>query len=224
MNKDYSKTAPTHGHSLTGELICHLPYAIFSVAFSIAVLSFVTYFSLDDPVETVCRKSEILFHSFHFMHIVFAATGTLIAFFRFSKNITRALLLGVISPMIFCTLSDSILPYIGGRLLGVHMHFHLCFLTELSNVIPFLIAGIINGFAISRHYGDRQTLYAVSSHAIHILISSLASIFYLVAHGCTDWYRIIGMVFIFLIIAVVIPCTLSDVVVPMLFARVGTKK
>ncbi len=224
MDKDHGKVVSEHGHSVIGELICHLPYAIFSVAFSITVLSFLTYFSMGDSVDTVCRKSELLFHSFHFMHIVFAATGTLIAFFRFSNNIGRALVLGVLSPMIFCTLSDSILPYIGGKLLGVHMHFHLCFITELPNVLPFLIAGIVNGFAISRHYGERQLIYAVSSHAVHILISSLASIFYLVAHGFTDWYRLIGMVFIFLIIAVVIPCTLSDVVVPMLFARVGTKK
>ncbi len=224
MNPEHNDAAPMHGHSLIGELVCHLPYAIFSVAFSIMVLSFVTYFSLDDPIDVVCRKSDLLFHSFHFMHIVFAATGTLIAFFRFSKSVPRALLLGIFSPMIFCTLSDSILPYIGGKLLGVHMHFHLCFVTELWNVIPFLVVGIINGFAISRHGGDRQMLYAVSSHAVHILISALASIFYLVANGCTDWYRIIGMVFIFLIVAVIVPCTLSDVVVPMLFARVGTKK
>ena len=224
MSKSHNAESIGHQHSIMGELICHLPYAIFSVAFSITVLSFVSYFSFGDSVETLCHKSDQLFHSFHFMHIVFAATGTLVAFFRFSKNITKALILGIVSPMIFCTLSDSILPYIGGKLLGVDMHFHLCFVTELSNVIPFLIAGIVNGFAISRHYGDRQMLYAVSSHAIHILVSSLASMFYLVAHGCTDWYRIIGMVFIFLIVAVVIPCTLSDVVVPMLFARMGNKR
>ena len=224
MSQEHTGATDDHQHSVMGELICHLPYAIFSVAFSITVLSFVTYFSYGDSVDTVCHKSAQLFHSFHFMHIVFAATGTVVAFFRFSKNMTKALILGRFSPMIFCTLSDSILPYIGGQLLGVNMHFHLCFVTELSNVIPFLVAGIVNGFAISRHYGDRQMAYAVSSHAIHILVSSLASMFYLVSHGCTDWYRIIGMVFIFLIVAVIIPCTLSDVVVPMLFARVGSKK
>lgn len=214
----------SHSHSVTGELICHLPYAIFSVAFSMTVLSFVSYFSFGDPVEVVCHKADQLFHSFHFMHLVFAATGTLVTFFRFSQNIPRALILGVFSPIIFCTLSDSVLPYIGGQLLGAHMHFHLCFVTELYNVVPFLFAGIVSGFAMSRHYEDRLMLYAISSHAIHILVSSLASMFYLVAHGCTDWQRIIGMVFIFLIVAVIIPCTLSDVVVPMLFARVGSKK
>ena len=166
-----------HGHTdhtLSGELLCHLPYAIYSVSFGLAVLSFVTYFSLTDTAEVVCQKSEVLFHSFHFMHIVFAATGTLITFLRFSRNMFRALLVGTFSPIIFCTLSDSFLPYIGGKLLGVDMHFHWCFLTELSSVVPFLVVGIINGFVMSRHEGERQWLYSISSHATHILISSLA--------------------------------------------------
>ncbi len=213
-----------HQHTLIGELICHLPYAIFSVAFGLAILSFVTYFTLDDSVEAICRKADVLFHSFHFMHIVFAATGTLVTFFRYSKNIFQALVLGLFSPIIFCTLSDSILPYIGGKMLGVNMHFHLCFITELSNVLPFLFVGMVNGYVMSRHHGQRQWLYAVSSHATHIVVSSLASIFYLISHGCTDWYHIIGPIFVFLILAVVIPCTLSDVVVPIMFARVGAKK
>ncbi len=213
-----------HEHTVVGELICHLPYAIFSVAFGLTILSFVTYYSYDLPIDIVCRKSHILFHSFHFMHIVFAATGTLITFLRYSKSIPKALILGIVSPAVFCTLSDSILPYIGGKMLGVHMHFHLCFVTELQNVIPFLFVGIVNGFVMSQHTGERQWLYAVTSHAIHILISSLASIFYLVSNGCTDWHNFIGIIFVYLIFAVVVPCTLSDVVVPLLFARAGSKK
>jgi hypothetical protein len=209
-----------HQHTLMGELLCHLPYAIFSVAFGLMILSFVTF---DDSVDT-CYRADVLFHSFHFMHIVFAATGTLLTFFRYSRNVFKAILLGIFSPAIFCTLSDSIFPYIGGQMLGMHMHFHLCFVTELYNVIPFLVIGIINGFIMSKHHGDRQWLYAITSHATHIVVSSLAAIFYLVSHGCTDWYRIIGAIFVFLIFAVVVPCTLSDVVVPILVARTDSKK
>lgn len=212
-----------HEHTLIGELLCHLPYAIFSVAFGLTILSFVSYFSFGESVEIARRKADVLFHSFHFMHIVFAATGTLITFFRFSKNYLKAILLGIFSPMVFCTLSDSILPYIGGQMLGMHMHFHLCFITELPNVLPFLFVGIINGFVMSRHQSGRQWLYAITSHATHIVVSSLASIFYLVSHGATDWYRTIGPIFVFLIFAVVVPCTLSDVVAPILFARTGKK-
>jgi hypothetical protein len=214
-----------HDHTLLSELIHHLPYAIFSVAFGLAILSFLVYMSFlgkSDP-GMVCRGSNALFHSFHFMHIVFAATGTMITFFRFSKNIVKGFLVGCFAASFFCTISDVVFPYLAGNLMGVHMHFHVCFFTELHNILPFLIVGLLNGFIMSRHHASRQGLFSIFSHFIHILVSSFASMFYLVSHGCTDWYLNIGVVFLFLVIAVVVPCTLSDVVVPMAFARTDKK-
>jgi hypothetical protein len=222
---DHNHNHDEHSHTLTGELICHLPYAIFSVAFGLAILSFLHYFSslLGAGQDVVCQGADELFHSFHFMHIVFASTGTLITFFRFSRNILKGFIVGSLSAAFFCTLSDSILPYLGGRLLGVDMHLHICFFTELSNVLPFLVVGLFNGFIMSRHHSSRQVLFSIFSHFVHILISSFAAMFYLVSHGCIDWYVFIGMVFLFLVVAVVVPCTLSDVVVPMAFARADKK-
>ncbi len=211
-----------HEHTIYSELMCHLPYAIFSVAFGLAVLSFMSSGSTEHATTSHMNdRATILFHSFHFMHIIFAVTGTLITYFRFSKNVFKAIIVGVISPSIFCMLSDAVLPYFGGRLLGGTMNFHLCFVSELNNVLPFLFVGLINGIIMSTHHASRQEIYSLFSHFLHILVSSLASIFYLVSQGLTNWYDHIGMVFLFLIIAVVVPCTLSDVVVPMLFARSG---
>jgi hypothetical protein len=214
-----------HDHSLKSELLHHLPYAIFSVSFALIILSFVTLSlkNMSDP-RNAHQGALMLFHGFHFMHIVFAATGTLITFRRFCKDRAQALFIGIVSPILFCTLSDSILPYLGGRALGVSMTFHLCFFSELANVIPFLLVGVLNGFLMSRHDNSHQRTYSIFSHFIHIFVSSLASTFYLVAHGFTDWYKDIGFVFIFIIIAVVIPCTLSDVVVPMFYAKAAGKK
>lgn len=214
----------THKHTVTDELLCHFPYAVFSVALSLAVLSFVTFFSLfSNNTEAVEHGAHLLFHAFHFMHIVFAATGVLITYFRFSKNIIKGLIVGLLTASFFCTVSDSILPYIGGRLLGVHMHFHLCFWSDIDKIIPFLLVGLLNGYIMSKHHQSKQALYSTFSHFIHILISSFASMFYLVAHGLLDWGDNIGFVFLFLIGAVVVPCTLSDVVVPMYFARADKK-
>ena len=210
-------------HSVMDEMVCHLPYAIYSVAFSLIVLSIYSVFSMGLDPALVKKGSKALFHSFHFMHIVFAATGTVITFCRFSKNYFRGLIVGLISPTFFCILSDAVLPYIGGTLLGVDMHFHMCFLKEPQRVIPFLIVGVINGFVMSRHPQHKQGGYSLSSHATHIFISSLASTFYLISHGFTNWYASIGNVFVLLIIAVVVPCTLADVVVPMTMARLGSK-
>lgn len=209
-----------HEPTLISELICHLPFAIFSVAAGISLLSFLSFNSktILDPKS----GAHVLFHSFHFMHIMFAATGTLITYFRYSRNYIQGLLIGVIAPSIFCTLSDVVLPYIGGRLLGVDMHFHFCFATELPNVLPFLLVGLLNGFILGQYHTSHAT-YSLFSHATHILISSFAAIFYLVSHGFVDWQSYIGGVFLFLIIAVVVPCTMSDIVVPMVFAQAGKK-
>jgi ABC-type iron transport system FetAB permease component len=111
------------------------------------------------------------------------------------------------------------MPYAVGRLLGVHMHFHVCFMYELHNIIPFLVAGVINGYVMSKRPASKQAFYSMSSHFAHIFVSSMASLFYMISHGFSDWAPQMGMVFISLIVAVVVPCTLSDVVVPIYFAR-----
>ena len=81
-----------HDHSHNGEntlvheLLCHLPYAIYSVAFSLIMLSVYSVFTMGLDPAIINKGSKALFHSFHFMHIVFAATGSIITFCRFSKN------------------------------------------------------------------------------------------------------------------------------------------
>lgn len=215
-----------HTHTLSQELLCHLPYAIFSVAFGLIVLSclqFITSGAAGTPAIPV-KAAKALFHSFHFLHLIFAATGTVLMFLRFSANTLAALVVGTLAPAIFCLLSDVILPYIGGRLLGVPMHLHICFISEYQNVVPFLIVGIINGFTMSKHAPSKHSFYSVSSHFIHILVSSMASLLYLVSHGFIAWQSHMGIVFLFLLVAVLLPCTLSDVVVPMLFARSKGKR
>lgn len=213
-----------HGNSIFSELMCHFPYAIFSVALSLAILSLLNYMTCSSfESHVLCDAAQVAFHNFHFLHIVFAATGTLIAFFRFSDNIFRGLLVGIFSTLTFCTLSDSVLPYFAGRLLGVDMEFHLCLVSELRNIVPFLCIGLCNGLVMGKYHISRGGFYSVFSHFFHILVSSLAATFYIVSHGLTDWHHVIGMLFIFLVIAVVVPCTLSDVVVPMAAAKAGKR-
>ena len=206
------------------ELLTHLPYAIFSVAVGMIILSFLRYISLLNNNYGILDGSHMLFHSFHFMHLVFAATGTMITFLRFSRDITRGIIISTVSPIFFCLLFDVILPYLGGKALGVDMHFHICFISELHNVIPFLAIGLLNGALLHSKHSTTLGLFSVSSHFIHILVSSLASLFYLVSHGFTTWEQSMGYLFLFLIFAVVVPCTLSDVVVPMYFARAKNEK
>ena len=103
------------------------------------------------------------------------------------------------------------------------MHLHVCFFDEIYNVLPFLIVGIINGCVVGLVQKGGTGWYLRLSHVSHILISSFASGFYLVSHGFHQWYDSMGLLFIFLIVAVVMPCTVSDVIVPMIFARGSTR-
>jgi hypothetical protein len=212
-----------HNHreaSLLSELICHFPYAVFSVALGMIVLSFITFGTkaLGNPHP---KGFHALFHSFHFLHIVFATTGCLVTFSRFSKNLIKGFIISLLSALFFCTLSDIVLPYLAGRIFGVPMHFHLCFISEFHNIVPFLSVGLINGLIMSQHTTVNKTVYSVVSHFGHILTSSLASLFYLVGEGFHAWHTHMGLLFILLIFAVVIPCTFADVIVPVLFAQSG---
>lgn len=222
---DQRDTCHSHADSdgsLIGELVCHLPYAIFSVAFGLIILSFITFLrAADFSNRAVCGDMHSLFHSFHFLHIVFAATGSVVTFSRFSSNIVKGVFVSLISTLFFCTLSDVILPYVAGRILGVSMHLHICLVSELHNIVPFLLVGLLNGIIMSQHNSGTQQFYSVWAHFGHILASSLASLFYLVSEGFVHWNEQMGALFALLIVAVVVPCTFADVIVPVMFARSG---
>jgi hypothetical protein len=207
-----------HDHTFYEELIHHLPYAIFSVAVGIVILSFLSAFQSITP-----SGYYLLFHSFHFLHILFAATGTIITFSRFSRNTTMALIVGIISPTFFCIFSDILMPYAVGRLLGVTMELHICFHHEIHNILPFLAAGVINGMLLRHHQSSMLRLFSIGSHFVHILISSLAALFYLVSHGFSSWHSQMGYIMLVMAVAIIVPCTLSDIVVPMYFAGIKKK-
>lgn len=221
------------------ELMHHLPYATLSVACALMLLSMISVFFVSGHVETVAHHGhdhvhsgscgmqsgmDILFHCFHFAHILFAASGAMVTFYRYSKNIGAGVLAGIVSSVVFCTLSDILLPYAAGELLGVSMDLHICFSSELANILPFLLVGVLNGLIISRGKEEHAENHSVSLHFFHTFISAMAAIFYAIGHGLQDFHAHFGMFFLLMLVAIVIPCTLSDVVVPILWARKASKK
>lgn len=210
-------------HLVIDELICHFPYAVFSVAFGIITLTLLDFFAGCNSSVDMHTTWFNMFHSFHFVHSVFAAAGAMITFSKFSNNVAKGLVVSFFSASIFCILSDVLMPYIGASLLGIDMNLHICFVSELHNILPFLIIGLITGWVITMHHKGANYSMGLWSHFTHIFVSSLASAFYMVSNGFADWIDQIGLVFLLLIFAVVIPCTLSDVVVPILFAKSGKK-
>lgn len=209
-------------NALYDEFICHFPYAVLSVTIGLLLLSFFTP-SANDVL--VLKQFHRLFHSFHFMHIMFASAGAILTFFRYSRNYVKGIIVGTVSPAFFCMLSDILMPYVGGKILGVPMRLHICFINEFTNIGLFLFIGVLTGFVLRFHV-ERQhsgSLFTRWLHFGHILLSSMASMFYMVSYGFISWYHQMGMVFVLLILAVVVPCTFSDVVVPFVVAKDGRK-
>ncbi len=54
---------------------------------------------------------------------------------------------------------------------------------DCMNVFPFMIVGLITGLALRKHHEVSLGFFSLASHFIHILISSLASLFYVVSWG-----------------------------------------
>lgn len=99
------------------------------------------------------------------------------------------------------------------------MHLHICFVSEIHKVLPFLLIGLLNGWVLSLHKKNMQSYYSIWSHFTHIFVSAVSSLLYMISHGFSEWESHMGVIFIVLILAVVIPCTMSDVVVPLFFAE-----
>ena len=163
----------------------------------------------------VRRASSTVFHVFHPLHMLLSAIATTAMFWRHDRNLLKAILTGIVGSVGICGLSDVCMPYVSGSILGAHMHFHWCIIEHPMVVIPFLVVGVLTGLLAH----SAMTHSTQFSHAGHVLVSSAASIFYLISFGLSNWTSQIGYVFVVVIIAVVIPCCFSDIVFPLLVAN-----
>ncbi|MBI4354759.1 MAG: hypothetical protein HY595_05925 [Candidatus Omnitrophica bacterium] len=198
------------------ELGHHLPYTIIS---SLIAMGAVWYVGTTKP-DALAAQGEGSFHLLHSLHVCLSAIATTSVFWRYERRITRAVIVGLLGTIIPCGLSDYVFPFIGGRLLGQPMELHLCLVEHPALVIPFAALGVVGGL----FFEERMAGGSVFSHGAHVFVSSLASLLYLVSFGSTGWMRDMGLVFpIFLVVvlAVWIPCCISDIVIPVSSAHGG---
>ena len=159
------------------------------------------------------HASHVVFHVFHPIHMLFSAIATTAMFWRYERKFLKAILTGLIGALGVCSMSDVIMPYLSGLLLGAHdMTFHWCLIQHPMLVLPFALTGVGVGILCAETV-QRSTYF---SHSAHVFVSSAASIFYLVSFGFTEWPSQLGAVFILMVLAVTIPCCFSDVVFPLL--------
>ncbi|MCD6486940.1 MAG: hypothetical protein J7K35_06420, partial [Syntrophobacterales bacterium] len=163
-----------------------------------------------------------IFYVLHPAHVVLSALVTASMYelhkcggFKGKCNVWALLVIGYAGSIGIATISDSLIPYLGEVMLNMpDRGFHIGFIEKWWLVNPLAILGV----AIA--YFRPSTKFP---HAGHVLLSTWASLFHIImaVGGTLNWLSYIA-VFIFLFIAVLIPCCVSDIVFPLLF--VGNSK
>ena len=196
------------------ELAHHLPYTIVSTLIAMAGIWWFASQRLNtgDSVQ-LFMQSRALFHLFHPLHICLSAIATTSLFWRYERHVLRAIVVGALGTILPCGLSDYVFPYLGGLALGEPMELHMCIVSHPQLFFSFLVLGIVGGFWAEQ----LMTGSHLFSHGAHVFVSSAASLLYLISFGFTDWMgdvRLVFPAFAIIVIAVWVPCCISDIVVP----------
>lgn len=191
------------------ELRKHAPFTAFGAVTGISILLILIVAKLLFRVSPV---SSTIFYVLHPTHIVLSAIVTT-AIYKLHKHefkIFWGVLIGYVGSIGIATLSDSIIPFLGEFMLDLpHKGIHLGFIEKPWLTHPAAVLGI--GIALLRP----TTKFP---HSGHVLISTWASLFHIImAMGQSINVLTIVAVFVFLFLAVWLPCCLSDIIFPLLF-------
>ena len=191
---------------IAGELKSHIPFTAVGALTGIIIMVIVVLGNVPAHI------SHTAFYTLHPLHVLLSALVTTAMYMRYRKGkIWAVILIGWTGSVGIATISDAMIPYLGGVLLHAQMEFHVPFIEEWW--INFLaLAGIAIGYW-------RHTTRI--PHFGHVLLSTWASLFYFMSFGIADWIPLLPFVFLFLLLAVWIPCCTSDIIYPLLFVRRG---
>jgi len=185
------------------ELKEHIPFTALGALTGILIMVIVVLGNVPHHI------SDTIFHTLHPVHVLLSALVTTAMYMRYKKGkVWAVILIGWTGAIGIATISDALIPHLGGTLLHAQMEFHVPFIEHWwINLVA--LAGIGIGYW-------RQTTRI--PHFGHVLLSTWASLFYIMAFGiAADWIPLLPFIFLILFLAVWIPCCLSDIVYPLLF-------
>ena len=197
------------------QLAEHAPFTAVGAVAGIIVMIIIYFFNVPRDI------SSALFYTLHPLHIVLSALATT-AIYRQHKRgkLWVTILIGYTGSIGIATLSDIIIPYLGGSALNIPMEFHLPFIETTK--IPFIgiekwiIVNAAAAIGIAIAYWKPVTRLP---HMGHVLLSTWASLFSFTAFGIANWIPLLPFIFLFLFLAVWLPCCISDIVYPLLWVR-----
>ena len=197
------------------QLARHAPFTALGAVVGIGIMVIIVFANAPRGI------SNALFYTLHPLHIVLSALATT-AMYRLNGRgkLWLVVLIGYTGSIGIATLSDIVIPYLGGVLLNVPMEFHLPFIeTEEMPFIGIEKWKIVNAAAvigIAIGYWKPTTRFP---HMGHVLLSTWASLFSFTAFGTANWMPLLPLIFLFLFLAVWIPCCFSDIVFPLLWVK-----
>lgn len=201
------------------ELKAHAPFTLFGA--STGIVCMLVFKNLPHEVN------RTLFYVFHPAHVALSAivTASMFEIYTKKRRLITLLAVGFFGSLGIATLSDSVIPYIGELLLGMHVHVHA---HEHPGIVEQVHIGFIEGWyvvipaafvGIAVAYFKPKTKFP---HAGHVLLSTWASSFHILmamAGHLSVWDAVGSFAFLFL--AVWLPCCISDIVFPLLFVKAG---
>lgn len=188
---------------IANELKKHASFTFLGAITGIIIMAVIAFANVPSEI------SHALFYILHPVHVVLSALVTTAMYKRYGKGkVWEAILIGYAGSIGIATLSDAIIPYLGGSLLGIKIGFHLGFIEKWWLVNPLALAGITIG------YWKPTTKFP---HMGHVLLSTWASLFYFTAFGTANWIPLLPFILLFLFLAVWVPCCTSDIIFPLLF-------
>jgi len=193
---------------IASELRHHVPFTALGAATGIVIMAVIVY---SNTLPQVAQISPTIFYTLHPLHVILSAMVTTAMYKRYtSGKIWAAVLVGYLGSVGIATLSDSVIPYLGEMLLDLpHREAHIGFIEKWWIVNPAALLGI--GISLWKPTTK-------SPHSGHVLISTWASLFHVImALGETVSWSLYLVIFLFLFLAVWLPCCLSDIVFPLLF-------
>lgn len=187
------------------ELTRHAPFTALGAVTGVIIMTIIVFGNVPPKI------SYTTFYTLHSLHVILSALVTTAMYQRYSHGkIWAAILVGYFGSIGIATLSDALIPYLGGALLGIKIGFHVPFIEKWWLINPAALIGITIGYW-------RPTTKI--PHSGHVLLSTWASLFYFTTFGVAHWIPLLPFIFLFLFLAVWVPCCLSDIVFPLLFVR-----
>lgn len=186
----------------------HLPYAFFGV-----VLATVLVFPISRIEDIDDYKFFYFLHPLHIFLSAYTTASIYKIYVKGSTSFIKLFVIGYVGSIFVGTVSDSLIPYLSEIILDMpYRETHVGFLEQayLVNGVAFLALLIAYIKPIKK-----------ISHALHIFVSCFASIFHILMSNDVINFSIVFYlgIFVFIFIAVWLPCSFSDLVFPMFFVR-----